>query len=269
MIVLNDGATIPPIGLGTYALSAAQVLSGLKAGYRLLDSALKYGNESEVGAAVRRSGLDRAEIQVTTKLPGRYHGYDKTIEGFEVSLRNLGLDYVDLYLIHWPLPRLDLYVDSWRAMIDLRDQGRVRSIGVSNFTPPQLTRLTAETGVTPAVNQIELHPYFPQAGQRADDEARGIVTQSWSPLAEGRDLGRNEVVAAAARAHGVSAAQVVLRWNTQLGAVPIPRSGDPGRQRQNLDIFGFTLTGDEMKALSTLGRSRRLWGADPDVYESY
>lgn len=171
-VTLNDGNTMASIGLGTYALSTAEVLSGLEAGYRLLDSALKYGNEAEVGAAVRSSGIDRADIQVTTKLPGRYHGFDTTIEGLEVSLRNLGLDYVDLYLIHWPLPRLNRYVDSWRAMIRLRDQGRVRSIGVSNFTPEQLTRLSTETGVVPAVNQIELHPYFPQAAQRADDTAR-------------------------------------------------------------------------------------------------
>jgi 2,5-diketo-D-gluconate reductase A len=269
MITLNDGNTIPPIGLGTYALSSAQVLSGLEAGYRLLDSALKYGNEAEVGTAVRHSGIDRAEIQVTTKLPGRYHGFDKTIEGFEVSLRNLGLDYVDLYLIHWPLPRLNLYVESWRAMIQLRDQGRIRSIGISNFTPEELTRLSAETGVTPAVNQIELHPYFPQAAQRADNTARGIVTQSWSPLAEGRDLGRNRTIAEVARARGVTPAQVALRWNTQLGAVPIPRSGDRGRQRQNHDIFGFTLSDAEMTALSSLGDHRRLWDADPDVYESF
>ncbi|WP_250034007.1 aldo/keto reductase [Paractinoplanes maris] len=268
MIVLNDGTTIPPVGLGTYALAADQVLGGLEAGYRLVDTALKYGNESEVGLAVRRSGIDRSEIRVTTKVPGRFHGFEQTLAGFEVSLRNLGLDYVDLYLIHWPLPRLDLYADSWRAMIKLRDQGRVRSIGVSNFTVEQLDRLSAETGVTPAVNQIELHPYFPQAAQLADDRTRGIVTQSWSPLAAGRELGADATIAAVARAHGVTAAQVALRWNTQLGAVPIPRSGDPDRQRQNLDIFGFSLTGDEMAALSSLG-SGRLWGADPDVYESF
>jgi 2,5-diketo-D-gluconate reductase A len=268
MIALNDGHKIPPIGLGTYALTEAQVLSGLEAGYRLLDSALKYGNEHEVGAAVRRSGIDRADLQITTKLPGRFHGFDRTLEGFEVSLGNLGLDYVDLYLIHWPLPRLDAYVDSWRAMIQLRDEGRARSIGVSNFTPAQLDRLADETGVVPAVNQIELHPYFPQAAQLADDAARGIVTQSWSPLAAGRDLGESETVAGIAEAHGVTPAQVALRWNTQLGAVPIPRSGDAGRQRENLDVFGFTLSGDEMTAMSSLG-SGRLWNADPDVYESF
>ncbi|GAA2532734.1 aldo/keto reductase [Winogradskya humida] len=268
MITLNDGKRLPPVGLGTYALDAGQVLSGLEAGYRLLDSALKYGNEAEVGEAVRRSGIDRAELRVTTKLPGRYHGFTKTLEGFEVSLRNLGLDYVDLYLIHWPLPRLDLYVESWRAMIKLREQGVIRSIGVSNFTTGQLDRLIAETGVTPAVNQIELHPFFPQAGQLADDGSRGIVTQSWSPLAEGRDLGRVPVIASIAAEHGVSPAQVALRWNTQLGAIPVPRSGDPGRQRANLGIFGFTLTGEQMTALSGLGRGR-LWGADPDYYESF
>ena len=267
-VALNDGNRIPAVGLGTYDLGAPAVLSALDAGYRLLDTALKYGNEAEVGAAVRRSGLDRGEVQVTTKLPGRYHGFAATLEGFEVSLANLGLDYVDLYLIHWPLPRLGAYVDSWRALIKLREQGRVRSIGVSNFTAAHLARLADETGVVPAVNQIELHPFFPQAQQRAADSARGIVTQSWSPLAAGRDLAGHPVIAAVARAHGVTPAQVALRWNVQLGAVPIPRSGDPARQRQNLEIFDFTLSGDQMRQLSGLGAGR-LWGADPDVYESF
>jgi diketogulonate reductase-like aldo/keto reductase len=271
-VALNDGHALPAIGLGTYAMVGERgirsLLSGLQAGYRLLDTALKYGNEAEVGEAVRRSPVPREEIVVTTKLAGRHHGYDQTLAGFAVSMANLGLEQLDLYLIHWPLPRLDRYVDSWRAMIRLRDEGRVRSIGVSNFGAEHLDRPITETGVTPAVNQVELHPAFPQAPLRAVDAARGIVTQSWSPLAEGRSFAGNGVVTRIARAHGVTAAQVVLRWNVQLGAVPVPRSADPGRQRENLDVFGFVLSDAEMAAIDGLATGRRLWGADPLTYES-
>lgn len=270
--VLNDGRSIPPIGLGTYGMIGEPgihtIVRALDAGYRMLDTATKYDNEREVGAAVRRSAIDRSEIVVTSKLPGRYHGYEKALQGFEVSRANLGLDYIDLYLIHWPLPRLDLYVDTWRALISLQSEGLIRSIGVSNFTQQNLTRLIAETGVTPAVNQIELHPYFPQVALREVNRSLGILTQSWSPLAEGRELGRERAVASAATAHGVSAAQVALRWNVQVGAVPVPRSANDQRQRQNLDLFGFELSSAEMEAISSLGRGR-LWGADPDTYESF
>jgi len=270
--ILNDGNSIPPVGLGTYDMfgeeGIASILGALRAGYRMFDTALKYGNEHEVGAAVRRTEVPRSEIVVTTKLAGRHHGYEQTLEGFEVSRKNLGLDYVDLYLIHWPLQRLGLYVDSWRAMIALQNDGLIRSIGVSNFTPQNLHRLVDETGVTPAVNQIELHPYFPQPSLREFNRSMGIVTQSWSPLAEGRQLVREPAIARAAEHHGVSAAQVALRWNIQLGAVPVPRSANSVRQRENLDLFGFELSQEEMSHISSLGRGR-LWGADPDVYESF
>lgn len=271
-VTLNDGNAMPKLGLGTYGLrgeaGTASMVSAIESGYRILDTALNYENEREVGEAVRRSGLAREELFVTTKLPGRHHGYDETLASFEESRENLGLDYVDLYLIHWPLPRQGKYVESWQAMIALREAGRVRSIGVSNFTEEYLTRLANETGVTPAVNQVELHPRFPQAKLRAFHEARGIVTQSWSPLAKGNSVMAESAVTDAAEAHGVTPTQVVLRWHVQLGAVPIPKSGDAGRQRENLDVFGFELTDAEVAAISAL-ESGRLWDGDPESHEEY
>ncbi|ODU03687.1 MAG: hypothetical protein ABS81_13420 [Pseudonocardia sp. SCN 72-86] len=267
----NDGRDLPSIGFGSFPWndddSEASTLDALAAGYRLVDTALRYGNEAAVGRAIAATDVPRDEIVVTTKLAGRHHGHDETIAGFHESLTTLALDHVDLYLIHWPLPRLDAYVASWRAMIELRDQGLIRSIGVSNFTEAHLTRLIDETGVVPAVNQVELHPYFPQAALREFHAAHGIVTESWSPLGRG-DLLKEPVVTGIAEAHGVSPGQVVLRWHTQLGAVPIPASSDPARRRQNIDVFGFTLTDDEIAAISGLERGR-IWDQDPDVHEEF
>jgi len=267
-LALNDGATIPAIGLGTYPLDdggAVQAVScALELGYRLIDTAVAYGNETGVGRAVARSPVPRDEIVVTTKLPGRDHGYRETLESFARSRARLGLDLVDLYLIHWPLPRIDRYVASWRAMIELRAQGRVRSIGVSNFTQAQIERLETETGVLPAVNQIELHPGFSQRVMLGYDHTRGIVTQSWTPLGRGDPLS-DELVASIAAAHGVSPAQVVLRWHVQRGAVPIPKSATPARQAANLDVFGFALSVAEMAAVDALD-GRRI-GGDPDTHE--
>lgn len=269
---LNDGVDLPQLGLGSYGLrgadGTASVVSAIHSGYRLLDTALNYANESEVGDAVRHSGVAREDLFVTTKLPGRHHGFDHTLGSLEESRANLGLDYVDLYLIHWPLPRVDKYLESWQAMIALREDGRVRSIGVSNFTEEQLTRLIDETGVAPAVNQVELHPRFPQAALRRFHEAHGIVTQSWSPLARGNPVTAEPAVVAAAEAHGVTPTQVVLRWHVQLGSIPIPKSADPGRQRQNLDVFGFELADAEMTAISAL-ESGRLWDGDPNTHEEF
>jgi 2,5-diketo-D-gluconate reductase A len=269
---LNDGSRIPALGLGTYSLRGDEgirsLLAAIGTGYRLLDTALNYENEREVGEAVRQSGLDREELFVTTKLPGRHHGYEETLASFEESRANLGLDYVDLYLIHWPLPRVGKYVDSWRAMIELRDQGLVRSIGVSNFLPEHLDRLVTETGVVPSVNQVELHPRFPQAEQREYHDAHGIVTESWSPLGKGSDLLEQDAVRQVAEAHGVTPAQAVLRWHIDVGALPIPKSGDPERQAQNLDVFGFELSTDEVLAISAL-ETGRLWDADPATHEEF
>jgi 2,5-diketo-D-gluconate reductase A len=270
---LSDGNTIPAMGLGTFGLTGddgiASIISGIQVGYRLLDTGLRYENEHEVGEGMRRSGVDRSELIVTTKLRGRDHGYDETLRGFEESRGNLGLDYIDLYLIHWPLPRLGKYVDSWRAMIRLRDDGLIRSIGVSNFTPTHIERLVEETGVSPVVNQIELHPQFPQAAQLAYDELHGIITESWSPLADQRSgLTKNPVIKQVAEAHGVSPTQAVLRWQVQRGAVPIPKSGNPERQQENLDVFDFELTEGEIAAISGL-ESCRLWDADPETHEEF
>jgi 2,5-diketo-D-gluconate reductase A len=269
---LNDGTTLPAIGLGTYNLRGPEgvesIANGIASGYRLLDTALNYKNEAEVGEAVRGSGLDRRELFVATKLPGRHHGYDETLASFEESRTNLGLDYVDLYLIHWPLPRVGKYLDSWKAMIELRDRGDIRSIGVSNFTPRLLQELIDETGVAPAVNQVELHPYFPQGPLRAFHAQHGIVTESWSPLARKRDVASEPVVQEIAAAHSVTPMQAVLRWHIQLGALPIPKSADAERQRTNLDVFGFTLTDDEVAAISGL-EDDRIWGADPETHEEF
>lgn len=270
---LNDGGSIPAIGLGTFGMTGepgiAAVVSGIQTGYRLLDTGLRYENEREVGEGMRRSGIDRGELMVTTKLRGRDHGYEETLRGFEESRANLGLDYVDLYVIHWPLPRYGRYVDSWRAMIHLRDEGLIRSIGVSNFTSKHLSRLIDETSVVPAVNQIELHPQFPQAAQLAVDESLGIVTESWSPLADQRSgLTTHPVITTVARAHHVTPSQAVLRWHLQRGAVPIPKSSNPERQRENLDVFSFELADAEIQSISSL-ESGRLWGADPDDHEEF
>lgn len=268
---LNDGTRFPAIGLGTWPMSDAEaegaVAEGLRLGYRLVDTATNYRNEAGVGLGVARSGVPREELVVTTKLPGRHHGYEETLTSFEESRARLGLDYVDLYLIHWPLPRVGKYVDSWRAMIKLREEGLVRSIGVSNFTPEHIERLEKETGVLPSVNQIELHPHFPQDELRAFHTAKGVLTESWSPLGRGSGLLDDPVVVSIAEAHGVAPGQVVLRWHTQLGAVPIPKSSDPGRQRANLDVFGFELSPAQMHAIAD--RAHERMGGDPDVHEEF
>ncbi|MGV9284412.1 aldo/keto reductase [Streptomyces sp. NPDC003730] len=268
---LNDGTTLPALGLGTWPMSDDEAERGvseaLRAGYRLIDTAANYRNETGVGRGIAAAGLPREEVVVTTKLPGRHHGYEETLASFEESRARLGLEYVDLYLIHWPLPRVDKYVDSWKAMVKLREEGLVRSVGVSNFTAEHIERLEKETGVLPSVNQIELHPLFPQDELRAYHERKGIRTESWSPLGRGSDLLDDPAVAAVAAAHGVTPAQAVLRWHTQLGAVPIPKSADPGRQRANLDVFGFELDAGQMRAVAD--RSHRRLGGDPDVHEEF
>ncbi|MGW0140843.1 aldo/keto reductase [Streptomyces calvus] len=268
---LNDGTTIPALGLGTWPMDDAEaeraVATALAAGYRLVDTAANYRNETGVGRAVAAADAPREEIVVTTKLPGRHHGYEETLASFEESRARLGLDYVDLYLIHWPLPRVDKYVDSWKAMIKLREDGLVRSIGVSNFTAAHIERLEKETGVLPSVNQIELHPLFPQEELHAYHTGQGVLTESWSPLGRGSQLLDDPAVAAVAEAHGVTPAQAMLRWHIQLGALPVPKSSDPGRQRANLDVFGFELDADQMRTLAD--RAHRRLGGDPEVHEEF
>ena len=269
-LTLNDGTTFAELGLGTYNLRGedgiAAIVDSIGSGYRLLDTAVNYENEREVGEAVRRSGLDRDELLVTSKIPGRHHGREEAIASIEASLRELGLERIDLQLIHWPNPSVGKYVDTWRGMIDARERGFVRSIGVSNFTEAMLAELIDATGVTPAVNQVELHPYFPQGALRAFHVEHGIRTESWSPLARRSELLTEQVVNDAAAAHGVSATQVVLRWHVQLGSTPIPKSATPERQVENADVFSFELSDAEVASISGLERGR-LWDGDPNTHE--
>ncbi|WP_322921986.1 aldo/keto reductase [Nocardioides renjunii] len=269
---LNDGTTLPAIGFGTYPLrgedGTASIVSALEAGYRLVDTAVNYENETEVGEALRRSGLSRDEVFVTSKIPGRHHGYDDAVASVRSSLERLGLERTDLHLIHWPNPGQGRYVEAWRALVALRDEGLVRSIGVSNFTEEHLERIIDDTGVTPAVNQVELHPRFPQEHMRAVHDRLGIRTEAWSPMGKRRAPLEEDAVTSAAQSHGVSPGQVILRWHVQLGSLPIPKSADPGRQAQNLDVFGFELTPEQVAAISSLAEpDGRLFGGDPDTHE--
>lgn len=267
-ISLNDGHDIPSVGFGTYPLddAAAQtaVAEALQSGYRLVDTASRYGNETGVGRGLAESGVARSEIFLSTKLRGYDHGYDAALKAFDASAKRLGVDYVDLYLIHWPLPMKHLYVDTWRAFIRLREEGRVRSIGVSNFQPAHIEHLVGATGVVPAVNQIELHPDFSQAPLRAFDRAHGIVTQAWSPLGRGSMLA-NPVLAEIAERHRRTPAQVILRWEVQLGVVPIPKTAHPQRMAANLALFDFSLDEADMEAIAALDGDNRM-GGNPDVY---
>lgn len=263
-----DGIEIPMLGFGTWPLADdaafAAVGAALRTGYRLIDTAALYGNEAGVGRAIAESGVPRGEVFVTTKLRGAQHGYERTVTGLDESLARLGLDHVDLYLIHWPLPGVGLFVDSWQALVDLRAAGKVRSIGVSNFTPRHIEQLVERTGVLPAVNQIELHPDFAQPQLRAWHDARGIVTEAWSPLGANSDILSHPAIAAIAAAHGRTPAQIVLRWHVQIGAVPIPKSAHPERMRQNLAAFDFELSAEDMAALAGIDRGNRI-GGDPDT----
>ena len=269
---LNSGHEIPVLGLGTYPMNGAEgtaaIAQAISLGYRLLDTAASYENERAMGEAIRRSGADRSELFVTTKLRGSDHGREKTKAAVSASLNRLGLDYLDLYLIHWPLPRLGLYVESYETMLELAAEGLIRSVGVSNFKPAHIAALVDATGVTPAVDQIELSPAMPRRETVAYLEGAGVVTQAWTPLGPGRQVIESAAVTAIADARGVTPAQVVLRWEVQQGIVTIPKSGDAGRQRSNLDIFGFTLDDAEMAALAALDQGEDM-ATDSDVHEEF
>jgi diketogulonate reductase-like aldo/keto reductase len=267
-VALRGDVDIPQLGFGVFQIpprdTVEAVLRALDAGYRHIDTASAYGNEAQVGQAIRASGLDREEVFVTTKCFNDDHGHEPARRAFKRSLDQLELDHVDLYLIHWPVPARDRYVETWRALIELRDEGLVRAIGVSNFQPAHLRRLVAETGETPAVNQVELHPYLQQAGLRREHADLGIVTEAWSPLAQGAVLD-DHVIKALARQHGKTPAQIVLRWHTQIGNVVFPKSVTPHRVAENLDVFDFDLSERELDLLADLDRGERI-GPDPDTF---
>ena len=268
VVTLNNGVQIPQLGFGVWqvpdAETAAAVGTALEAGYRSIDTAAIYGNEKGTGAAIAASGLRRDELFVTTKLWNSDQGQDRTLAGFDASLEKLGLDHVDLYLIHWPTPERDTYLDTWRALGKIVADGRARAIGVSNFKPAHLRRLIDETGVVPAVNQVELHPLLQQPELRAFHAEHGIATEAWSPLAQGSLL-QHPVLTGIAQRLGRTPAQVILRWHLQLGTIVIPKSVTPERIRQNADVFGFTLDEADMTAVTALdqGDAGRI-GPDPD-----
>lgn len=273
-LTLNDGTTFPAMTFGTYKLNGAAgveaMKSALNVGYDALDSAFNYENEGAVGRAVKESGRDRKDLRIASKLPGRHHAYDEALATIEESLYRAQLDYYDLYYIHWPNPKQGKYVEAWKALIEAKKRGQIRSIAVCNFLPEHLERLEAETGVLPSINQIELHPYFPQDEMRKWNHDHGIITQAWSPLGRANDLLTNPLLEKIAKRVGKGVGQVILRWHHQLGSVPIPKSATPKRQIENMSIFDFTLTDEDMAAIATLARSNgRLKNQDPAVYEEF
>lgn len=271
---LNDGLTLPVIGLGTDTLKgnrgANAIQHAIDVGYRLIDTAYRYENEGTVGEAIRRSSVPREKLRVTSKLPGRYQEYDKAVIAIQESLYRANLDYFDLYLIHWPNPKQEKYVEAWQALIDAKKWGLVRSIGVCNFLPEHIERLEKETGVKPSVNQIELHPFFNQAEQIKWHEEQDIKIESWSPLGRAIKLLQNEMIQKIADNHQKSVSQIILRWHYQLGAIAIPRSASPVHQLENVSIFDFSLDEMEMNIISELtSPNGRLKNQDPATYEEF
>ncbi|WP_145414848.1 aldo/keto reductase [Paenibacillus xylanexedens] len=275
---LNDGLKVPATGFGTYNLKGEagvkSIASALDAGYRLIDTAYNYENEATVGRAIKQSSIAREELLITSKLPGRYHAYDKALVAIQESLYRADLDYYDLYLIHWPNPKKDMYVEAWQALIEAKKRGYIRSIGVSNFLPEHNERLIQETGVAPSLNQIELHPFFDQAKQREQDTKHGIVNESWSPIGRGndalQDILKDENIVRIAETHGKTPTQVILRWHIQLGSIPIPKAGSLEHQQENINIFDFELNAEEMQVIASFNRpDGRLWNQDPSEYEEF
>lgn len=269
VIALNDGYSIPQIGLGTWPLdddqAAAAVVHAVEAGYRHIDTAVKYGNERGVGNGIKACGADRGELFITTKLDGEFQGNDRAVEGLEGSLQRLGLDYVDLLLIHWPLPGRDEFISTWKTFERLQAEGKVRSIGVSNFKPSHLERLMAETDVVPAVNQVQLTPAVTRMAAREFHEKHGIATESYSPLGgSGAGILGVPVLGRLAEKHGKTPGQVVLRWHVQNGLVTIPKTANPDRMRENMDVFDFVLDPQDLAELATLDEGPGA-GNDSDV----
>lgn len=273
-IKLHDGYEIPAIGLGTVYLRGEPgvdaITSAIRNGYRLIDSAIRYDNEGAVGEAIRQSGIPREQLFLTSKLRAQYYNYEDALEMIRESLYRANLDYWDLFLLHWPNPKQDKYVEAWRALIQAKENGWIRSIGVSNFMPEHLDRLIEETGEKPVINQIEMHPYFSQVEQHQADKERGIITEAWSPLSRARTVTHDETIAELARQKGKTVAQVILRWHVQLGVIPLPRSSSELHQKENLDVFNFELTDDEMETLNSLTKQDgRIDNQDPREYEEY
>ncbi|MEU9122223.1 aldo/keto reductase [Streptomyces sp. NPDC048506] len=269
-ITLNNGIAMPQLGFGVWQVpddeAATAVGHALNAGYRSIDTAAIYGNEEGTGKALAASGIPREELFLTTKLWNSDQGYDATLRAFDASLAKLGLEYVDLYLIHWPIPARDTYVDTYKAFEKIYADGRAKAIGVSNFTPAHLERLLGETSVVPTVNQIELHPQFQQPEARAFHASHSIATEAWSPLGQGKGLLADATIAGLAAKHGKTPAQVVLRWHIQLGNIVIPKSVTPSRIAENIDVFDFALDDADLAALSALHTDKRL-GPDPDTFD--
>ncbi|MEU3027236.1 aldo/keto reductase [Streptomyces incarnatus] len=269
-IILNNGVEMPQVGFGVWQVpddEAEQAVgTALEAGYRSIDTAAAYGNEEGTGRAIAASGLPREEIFVTTKLWNSDQGYDATLRAFDTSLGKLGLDHLDLYLIHWPLPARDTYVDTYKALEKLYADGRVRAIGVSNFLPEHLRRLAEETSVVPAVNQIELHPHLQQHAAREYHAEQGIRTEAWSPLGQGKGLLEVPAIVAIAQKHNRTPAQVVLRWHVQQGTIVIPKSVTPSRIKENIEVFDFSLDAEDLAAIGALNEDRRI-GPDPATFD--
>ncbi|MBK0064751.1 MULTISPECIES: aldo/keto reductase [unclassified Acinetobacter] len=274
LIKLHDGHQIPALGFGTYTLKGKAgvevMLRALNNGYRMLDSAFNYENEGAVGEAFRQSGLERKEVFITSKLPGRHHEYKMAAETLEESLYRMQLDYLDLYLIHWPNPKQGLYVEAWQALIDAQKNGLIKSIGVSNFLPEHNDTLQRETGILPVINQIELHPYFNQTQQRDYDQSKQILTMAWSPLGRGSDVMQNQVLQHIAQELNYSVPQVILRWQYQLGVIPIPKASSDKNQIANQEIFEFSLSDEQVQQINQLTRAEgRLRNQDPAIYEEF
>jgi 2,5-diketo-D-gluconate reductase A len=266
MMTLADGQTAPQLGLGVWQtpadITAEVVRTAIDAGYRLVDTAAAYQNEAGVGEGVRAAGVPRTDVFVATKLWNTHHDYDEALRAFDKSLQRLRMDYVDLYLIHWPVPPQDRYIDAWRALVRLQEDGRARSIGVCNFMVEHLRRIIGETGVIPVVNQVELHPQFQQTELRSFHAARGIVTQSWSPLGQGQLLKHPELARIAAR-HGKTPAQAIIRWHLDSGLLVIPKSIRPERIAENFEVFDFQLDDEDLAAIAKLDHAAGRIGSDP------
>lgn len=271
---LNDGQVLPQVGFGTYKLNGSSgvhaIVNALNNGYRILDTAYNYENEGTVGKAIQESHVSRDQIIVTSKLPGRYHSYDQAITAIQESIYRLGVEYIDLYLIHWPNPKQGKYVEAWKALIDAQKLGLIKSIGVCNFLEEHIDALEKETGVLPAVNQIELHPYFNQKDVLEYHQEKGIIIEAWSPLGRASEVINDKEIGKIAEKYNKTIPQIILKWHVQNGIVPIPKSTSNARQLQNLDVFDFYLESEDLHAIDALTKADgRLKDQDPATYEEF